>query len=143
MTAQSSHFHTHDLAVLVGGAALVVVGLLVQGGTGPATTYTSLVRDGLSVPYPQSARWFPPIGGGYPAIVSSAQCSSDPKVACADQPTARIAVRVYDDEMGLGQAQFGKDHDAEYGGRAKRQISAEAPRTISGKRWKSRALSRK
>lgn len=136
MTAQGSQFHAHDLAVLVGGAALVVVGVLVQGGTGPATAYASLERDGLSVPYPQSARWFPPTGGGYPAIISSAQCSSDPKVACADQPTARIAVRVYDDEMGLGQAQFGKDHDAEYGDRAKRLIAAEAPRTISGKPWR-------
>jgi hypothetical protein len=88
------------------------------------------------VPYPQSAAWFPPTSDGYPAIISSAQCSSNPKAACADQPTARIAVRVYDDTMGLGQAQSGKDHDAEYGSRAKRLIDAEASRDIAGKDWK-------
>jgi hypothetical protein len=136
-TTPGSHpFYTHDLIVLLGGAALVAVGILVQGGTSAKATYVSFERDGLSVPYPQSAAWLPPDGDGYPAIISSAQCSSDPKATCADQPTARIAVRVYDDAMGLGEAQFGKDHDDEYKSRAKRIIAAEAPRDIAGKPWK-------
>jgi hypothetical protein len=136
-SAPMSHpFHRHDLMVLVGGAALVAIGLAVQAATGAATAYTSLERDGLSVPYPQSAAWFPPTGDGYPAVISSAQCSSNPKLACADRPTARITVRVYDDTMGLGQAQFGKDHDAEYGHRAKRLVAAEASRDIGDKTWR-------
>src|SRR5262249_51047538 len=60
----------------------------------------------------------------------------DPKVACADEPTARITARVYDDAMGLGQAQSGVDHDAEYGDRAKRIIAGDAPRDIAGKPWR-------
>jgi hypothetical protein len=136
MTAREHPFHAHDLLVLVGGAALVALGLVVRSTTGAATTYATFERDGLSVRYPQSASWFPPTGAGYPAIISSAQCSSNPRAACADLPTARIVVRVYDDAMGLGQAQFGKDHDAEYGNRAKRLIAAEEPRSIAGKEWK-------
>lgn len=136
MTAQSHPFHSHDLIVLVGGAALVAIGLAVRGATGAATTYTTFERDGLSVPYPQSAAWFPPTRDGYPAVISSAQCSSNPRTACDGQPSARVAVQVYDDAMGLGQAQSGKDHDAEYGSRAKRLIAAEAPRSIAGVDWK-------
>ena len=135
MTARVHPFHTHDLIVLVGGAALVALGLAVQSATGAQAAFTALERDGLSVRYPQSAAWFPPTGDGYPAIISSAQCSANPRAACAGQPTARIAVRVYDDTMGLGQAQSGKDHDAEYGSRAKRVIAAEAPRRIAGVDW--------
>jgi hypothetical protein len=135
-TPAPNPFYRHDLVVLLGGAALVAVGVLVQGAAGAETTFTSLERDGLSVPYPQSARWFPPTGKGYPAVIGSAQCSSDPRAACAGQPTAQITVRVYDDAMGLGKAQFGKDHDAEYGDRAKRIIADEAPRDIAGKPWK-------
>ena len=93
MTTRPNPFHSHDLIVLVGGAALVAIGLLARGATGGAATYASFERDGLSVPYPQSAAWFPPTGDGYPAIISSAQCSSNPKVACADQPTARVFVQ--------------------------------------------------
>jgi hypothetical protein len=122
--------------VLLGGAVLVAIGVLVQPGASAQATYATLERDGLSVRYPRSATWLPPTGTGYPAIISSVQCSSDPKVACANQPTARIAVRVYDDAMGLGQAQSGKDHDAEYGDRARRVLAAEAPRDIAGKAWK-------
>lgn len=135
MTGARSPFHTHDAMVLVGGAALVAIGVLLQPSTNAQASYATFERDGLSVRYPQSATWFPPAGPGYPAIISSAQCSSDSRVACAGQPTARIAVRVYDDAMGLGQAQSGKDHDAEYGDRAKRIVAAEAPRDIAGKPW--------
>ena len=135
MTTEHS-FYRHDLIVLVGGAALVAIGLAIAGASSDATSYSVFERDGLSVPYPQSAAWFPPAGDGYPAIISSAQCSSNPRAACADQPTARITVRVYDDAMGLGQAQFGRDHDAEYGSRAKRRVAAEAPRSIGDATWK-------
>lgn len=135
-TTRSSHpFYTHDLIVLLGGAALVAIALIAQRTTSAEPAYTSLDRDGLSVPYPQSATWFPPTGDWLPAIISSAQCSLDPKAVCVDRPTARIVVRVYDDVMGIGQAQAGKDHEAEYGNRAKRIIAAEAPRTIEGKTW--------
>src|SRR5215470_3399113 len=103
-TTRSSHpFYTHDLIVLLGGVALVAIGLVAQLVTSAGPAYTSLERDGLSVPYPQSATWFPPTGDQFPAIISSAQCSLDPKVVCADRPTARIVVRVYDDVMGIGQ----------------------------------------
>jgi len=136
VTATRSPFYTHDAMVLVGGALLVAFGVLVQPSARAQTSFATLERDGLSVRYPQSATWFPPAGNGYPAIISSAQCSSDAKVACAGQPTARIAVRIYDDAMGLGQAQSGKDHDAEYGDRAKRILAAEAERDIAGKAWK-------
>jgi len=131
-----SRFHRHDALVLVGGAVLVAIGVLVQPGASAQTTYATLERDGLSVRYPQSAAWFPPTSAGYPAVITSVQCSSDPRVACANQPTARIALRIYDDVMGLGQAQSGKDHDAEYGDRAKRMLAAEAPRDIGGKPWR-------
>ena len=136
MTAARSPFHTHDAMVLVGGAALVAIGVLLQPSTNAQASYATFERDGLSVPYPQSAAWFPPTRDGYPAILSSAQCSSDPRDPCAGQPSARIAVQVYDDAMGLGQAQSGKDHEAEYGARAKRMIAAEAPRSIAGVDWK-------
>ena len=129
-------FHRHDAMVLLGGAVLVAIGVLVQPGATAQATFATLEREGLSVRYPQSAAWFPPTGAGYPAVITSVQCSSDPRAACANQPTARIAVRVYDDAMGLGQAQSGKDHDAEYGDRAKRVLAAEAARDIGGKPWK-------
>src|ERR1043165_4054514 len=92
-------FHRHDALVLVGGAVLVAIGVLVQpgAGAGAAVTYATLERDGLLVRYPQSAAWFPPASTGYPAVITSVQCSSDPRVACAHLPTARIALRVYDD----------------------------------------------
>jgi hypothetical protein len=150
MTSSSHPFHTHDLIVLVGGAALVAIGVIAQGGAGADAVYTTFERDGLSVPYPQSAKWFAPAtaapgvaagvvsgvtAGGVPAVIGSAQCSSDPKALCAGQPTAQITVRVYDDELGLGPAQFGRDHAAEYGARAKRIIAAEAPRELGGKPW--------
>lgn len=136
MTAGGGAFHRHDALVLLGGAALVAIGVLVQPGASAQVAYATLERDGLSVRYPQSATWFPPAGTGYPAIISSVQCSSDPEVACANLPTAQIAVRVYDDAMGLGQAQAGKDHDAAYGDRARRVLAAEAPREIAGKAWR-------
>ena len=129
-------FHRHDLMVLVGGAALVAIGVLVQPGASAQAAYAVLERDGLAVRYPRSAAWFPPAGAGDPAVITSVQCSSDPRAACAGQPTARIALRVYDDAMGLGQAQSGKDHDAEYGDRAKRMLAAEAPRDLGGKPWR-------
>src|SRR6266481_3304675 len=114
-----SPFHTHDLIVLVGGAALVAIGVAIGGSAGTAS-YAMFERDGLSVPYPQNARWFPPTATASPAIdptgedprpagtavgvptprarlsaiISSVQCSSDASAACADQPTARIAVQV-------------------------------------------------
>ena len=131
-----SRFHRHDAMVLVGGAVLVAIGALVQPGASAQVTYATFERDGLSVRYPQSAAWFPPTTGGYPAVITSVQCSSDPRAACANQPTARIALRVYDDAMGLGQAQSGKDHDAEYGDRAKRVLAAETPSDIGGKQWR-------
>lgn len=134
MTA--GRFHRHDAMVLVGGAVLVAIGVLVQPGASAQPTYATLERDGLSVRYPQSAAWFPPTGGGYPAVITSVQCSSDPRAACANQPTARITLRVYDDAMGLGQAQSGKDHDAEYGDRAKRMLAPESPSDIGGKSWR-------
>jgi hypothetical protein len=135
VTAGKRLFYTHDAMVLVGGAVLVAIGVLVQPSARAHGDYATLERDGLSVRYPRSATWFPPAGSAYPAVISSAQCSSDPRVACAGQPTARIAVRVYDDAMGLSRAQSGKDHDAEYGDRAKRMLAAEAPRDIAGKAW--------
>jgi hypothetical protein len=139
MTSSAHPFHTHDLLVLVGGAALVAIGVIVPSGGGSDAAYTTFERDGLSVPYPQSAKWFPPAttvaSAGSPHVIGSAQCSSDPKAPCTDQATAQITVQVYDDEMGLGPAQFGRDHSAEYGDRAKRIIAAEAPRELGGKRW--------
>jgi hypothetical protein len=135
MTTRSHTFHNHDLIVLAGAAVLVAIGLGVRGGSGAANAFAVFERDGLTVRYPESAAWFPPTGTGYPAVISSAQCSSSPKVACADQPTARIVVRVYDNAMGLGEAQAGKDHDADYGSRAKRLITAEATREIGGVDW--------
>ena len=134
-TARDSHaFYRHDLIVLLGGAALVAIGVIASA-TNAAPAYALFERDGLSVPYPHSARWFPPTSAGYPAVIGSAQCSSDPDLACGDQPTARIVVAVYDDAMGLGAVRSGRDHDAAYGGRARRVITAEALRNIAGKMW--------
>ena len=136
-TAPGSHvFHRHDLIVLLGGAVLVALGSLALGGASAELPYTSFEREGLTVRYPQSTKWFPPTGADYPAIIGSAQCAPDPRVACAGRPTARIAVRVYDDALRLGEVQSGKDHDAEYGDRAKRIITAESPRDIGGKAWR-------
>ncbi len=134
---KSNLFYQHDLLVLIGGAALVAVGWIAQGGAGASkTSYTSFARDGLTVPYPKNAKWTAPTSEAYPARIESSQCSNDPKASCADLPTASIVVRMYDDSMGLGEAQAGKDHDAEYNDRAKRMIAAEAPRDIGGKQWK-------
>jgi hypothetical protein len=134
-TQTENPFFKHDLIVLIGGAALVLVGVLAQGGR-TKVSFTSFSRDGLTVPYPQSPKWSGPTSESYPARIESSQCSTDPKMACNDTPTAQIVVRNYDDAMGLGEAQAGKDHDAAYGDRAKRIVSPEATRKIGDKEWK-------
>jgi len=98
-------------------------------------TYTTWTKDGLTVRYPKNNLWQPPTGTDYPQIMLSGQCSMNPKEQCGDTPPARVEVRVYEDEMGLGSIEAGSQHEKDYASRAKRAISAEAPQMIGDKEW--------